>query len=169
MENTEKWYFCEHEDEAEIICSVERPKMTYDGGKWSSMSCTYDSKEELLEKLGILPEPCRCCGKLVRTHYVPETKKKLIEANICFLCNYWEERIEMGKQKKSIVVNHTAYTAHPRPAGHEMQMLGFGGSKFQFKRFGSEDVEECTNMWFQGPIPERFWDRLPDNAEFVKP
>ncbi len=168
MSSDPKWYLCENDERSEVICSVESPKMTYEGGIWSTMSCAYDSKEELVKGAGILPELCRTCGKHVRTTFVPETQKKLMEKNICFHCNYWEDRCELGKKPHSIVVGHVAYTAHKTQPGEPSSFRGFGGSKFRFRRLGSEEIEECTNMWYQGPIPERYWDRLPDNAEFVK-
>lgn len=162
-----KYYFVTNENESAIIESEEAPKMYGEGGKWTSRSWS-NSLEELTEKEGILPEMCRTCGKHVHTSFVPETKARLIEKNICFTCLYWEDRCEMGKQKRSIVVGHVAYTAHKTNPGDPGSCRGFGGSKFRFRRFGSEEIEECTNMWFQGPIPERYWERLPDNAEFVK-
>jgi hypothetical protein len=49
----------------------------------------------------------------------------------------------------------------------DVQLRGFGGDPFEIK-FHDGRVVKTTNLWCQGAIPERFRDRLPDNAVFLQ-
>lgn len=110
-----------------------------------------------------LPEPCRECGAEVDTHFVPETRERLIALNVCFNCNYWLERVD-SKSGKQIVVGGVVYQrGAEKDAG---PFRGFSGKPWRVKLHSGEEFRS-TNMWFNGQIPDRFKSRIPDNAIFL--
>jgi len=44
---------------------------------------------------------------------------------------------------------------------------GFGGKEFKITFKDGREMT-CNNLWHRGEIPERFLERLPDNAVFEK-
>jgi hypothetical protein len=44
---------------------------------------------------------------------------------------------------------------------------GHGGREFRI-RLASGEVVNTNNLWHGGQIPERFWNRMPDNATFER-
>lgn len=48
----------------------------------------------------------------------------------------------------------------------DTDLKGHGGSLFRI-RMHDGTLIDSRNLWCQGPIPERFRDRLYDNAEFL--
>lgn len=152
------WYFCCNDHESRIIASEERPKMRYEGGKWTLMSGGRITSEEELRKInGIQEKPCVECGNLFATTY--ENKAKLIAEGVCFACNFWREYIG---NKEAIRVGGE----HRMDGGisnRDTQWNGFGGAWWEYQREG-EKPKQTNNLWSQGTIPERFRSRLPDNA-----
>lgn len=56
------------------------------------------------------------------------------------------------------------YTICIEDIGHAKR--GFNGDRFNIK-FSDGRLATTTNLWSQGTIPERFRERLPDNAKFI--
>jgi hypothetical protein len=48
---------------------------------------------------------------------------------------------------------------------HQTGMRGFDGRTFRFRMLDTGEVIEHDNVWYQGTIPERYREQLPDNAE----
>ncbi len=91
-----------------------------------------------------------------------------IRSKECFDCYFWLCLICGGK---SIVIekNHDGDRWHYQ-MGTETKpgpYNGFGGAKFTIKFTDGKVVETC-DLWDQGAIPKRFWDRLHVNAEFIE-
>jgi hypothetical protein len=96
---------------------------------------------------------CQCC----KSEFDPEQYYGL--TLYCFQCNFWKEKIEIKDSENVMRVNHYHYILGPH-----IGMRGFGGRMFLFEKQGK--LYKSCNVWFQGEIPERFWNDLPDNAIF---
>lgn len=133
---------------------------------WSSLTCKYDTKEELIEKEGIPAEPCKECGKIFSTHYTESTRSVLLEKNICFNCHFWLSKLGIKNNPRTARINGTHYYIEddkPRNSS----FCGFGGAEFNI-RFNDGRLVTTHNLWCQGDIPYHFKERLPDNAIFVE-
>jgi hypothetical protein len=131
---------------------------------WNSRSPGYETKEELIEKQGILPSPCTECGSPIQTNYYEPTKTRLIEKNVCFSCDHWLGKIDIKDNPRTVRVNNTHYYIEDDAPNAPFQ--GFGGQKFVIL-FDDGRKVVTRNLWCQGNIPSRFRDRLPDNARFL--
>lgn len=159
---TARWFFITQDHKSKIILS------TYDnlGRGWSSCSAPYNSKKKLRDDCGILPNPCKHCGQMVKTSYAEEMKKILTENNLCFSCNFWFDLKETLNDLNRFVVNYIAYRVHPDPPKGYGGFLGFGGAEFKFKRPNGE-VTISHNTWCNGTVPESFYELIPDNAILI--
>lgn len=114
---------------------------------------------------------CRECKKPISVAH--GNSDQLKARRECFLCNYWVNLIRKTEAGDRVIVGGVHFIAgdwNPqRPTNGKF--AGFAGRKFVV-RFtdGPNKGKTLTtyNLWHQGPIPERFRDRLPDNAEFVE-
>jgi len=155
----------------QIIETSERPQH-YDGTEfYFSISPAYESVEELREKCHIHDKKCKECGGLIKLRWVDPLPKQLKEECLCHSCHIWSSRIPLYKGKDVVVVEGMYYTISKNignPNRVNTMFAGHGGRLFKIKRFGSEEIIECNNLWCGGDVPEIFKDRLKDNAEFVK-
>jgi hypothetical protein len=132
---------------------------------WTSRSGAYDTKEMLIDYKGIPDEPCKSCGSVFGTNFIEPVKTQLISRNICFTCMHWMEKIEIKDKPTTVRVNHMHYKIEPDDP--KAYFKGFGGAEFKIRFHDGREVV-THNLWYQGEIPERFWDRLPDNAVFIQ-
>lgn len=93
----------------------------------------------------------------------------------CFDCDYWLRLVCDTNPSEQVIVNGVHFIAggwcDKEPAYGTTRDLGFGGRKFVVKFTSGPNKDKILttyDMWHQGKIPERFRDRLPDNAEFVE-
>ena len=158
-----KFFLAVNALKSEIIESEEYPVMCSNGGKWTSCTGGYNSREELIKGRGIPENPCVECDNIFDTNYYEN--EKMIERNMCFSCNLWTDRISEATKQKVMIVNHSMYTIGPEDTSIS-RFRGFGGHKFVFIR---DDVRyESTNVWSGGKIPVHFRDRIKDNAIILK-
>lgn len=114
---------------------------------------------------------CKICQAPEIANYNTEIKHRLITKQICFACDFWQEKIQWRKNNKPdcYVIAGFHYKIEPDadPNDHlGKRWSGYGGSKFiVLPHNGTEIV--TRNLWHQGEIPERFRDVLTDNAVFV--
>lgn len=108
---------------------------------------------------------CGECGKPVWLSWLKPCEDELIARRECFDCNHWLGFVRMGG---GLVIARDGHRSHYQvgTGGGEPRFRGFGGAKHRI-RLADGRVIETTDLWHQGRIPERFWDRLPVNAEFV--
>ncbi len=102
------------------------------------------------------------CGQYFATHY--HENERMLEKNICFSCNFWDE---MCDKKDRIIANHTCYKNGGRKSQKDGS-LGFGGAEWKIK-MNDGTLVETNNLWHNGEIPKRFWDRMPDNTVILQP
>lgn len=145
-----------------IVESDSRPKSIYDGGEFDSTSEGFATMAELHARMGMI-ETCVSCGGRINIAYMEPTKSRLIANSTCFTCDHWLRRIGMAASPQSAIVDGHAYWI-----GEETDAppscRGFGGQRYQINFFDGRTVF-TTNLWYGGEIPERFRDRLPDNAK----
>ena len=113
---------------------------------------------------------CKECGKRCeRDHmnYMDECLNSLYENRLCFHCDFWYEKLEWKENNdpNQVIVDGVHNYAYDMTEDRG-QFLGYGGSVFHIRWFDGRE-KKSNNMWCQGSIPDRFKDRLPDNAEFV--
>lgn len=108
---------------------------------------------------------CKKCGALEMASYVENVRAQMLEAEVCFYCNHWEQIAAMPDDRL-LVINGATYRDGGRKFNTNSGFLGHSGHVFRIRKDGVE--WETNNLWSGGVIPEEFRDRLPDNAEFVK-
>lgn len=163
------WLATDEQGVAEIVVGVNRPQMISQGGKYGITSRGYDSKEELYKDEGLLDTPCKECGGVIKTNYLGKIGQTLKEKGLCFSCNHWVEIMEDKDNPRRHFVKGVSYWRkdYRNLPSHEQHVLGFSGSVFKVKTNSGEEYT-TNDMWCNGNIPERFKDRLPDNAIFLK-
>ena len=101
--------------------------------------------------------------------YVPPTGQQMIDRQLCFHCNYWEEmanELRTATDPRRLIINHRIYL----DAGYSKDartFLGFGGREFRYRRVGSDEVILTNNLWSGATLPPEYWAEFPDTAEFV--
>lgn len=110
---------------------------------------------------------CVECGGTDRATCVSGTRERMLARSLCFLCLFWNDRIEAQSNPKACVINGQSYQDAGRRTGGPQSSLGFGGREFHIEFFDGR-VIETNNLYGQGKVPERFRDRLPDTARFVE-
>lgn len=91
----------------------------------------------------------------------------LVKHQCCFHCWFWLHHIGLknGPTPRSIIVKGVHYVdAGNKPKEPRSAFLGYGGSKFYYRKIGESEYVETNNMWHQGTIPKRF--NIPDTHEF---
>lgn len=93
---------------------------------------------------------------------------------LCFDCRFWMEKVAWAatdmRAHDGLVARMDGrhYVVHPDLPARDRDCAGMAGRPFHIRwtsgpLAGLKGV--TRNLWFQGEIPERFRDRLPDNAE----
>ena len=154
-----------HSDE--IIASKEQPKMIYKGGVFWSCSVSYNTLNDLLSRSKALSYPCTECGGIIKANYDEGIVLRLKHFKVCHTCLHWIDILSKINDIRIIIVKGNAYwfeSLVENPSKY--QFLGFGGSHFYIKRNDGK-LLHTNNLWHNGEIPERFHDRLTDNAVFL--
>lgn len=139
-------------------------KMYSHGGDITSRSRGYNTLDELLKGEGVLNKPCVTCQGVIGTKYY--NNESMIARNMCFSCNFWEERLlEYGKPN-TFVINGIWYTDGGRRPADTKQFLGFGGQEYLIER-SDGTVISTNNLWYGGAISKWYTDKFPDNAKFL--
>jgi hypothetical protein len=91
---------------------------------------------------------------------------EMIEHKLCFTCWFWLIHLGLknGPSKRAIIVDGTHYVDGGMKTGERSAFLGFGGSKWNYRKIGETEWVETNNMWHQGKIPKRF--NIADTHEF---
>ena len=116
---------------------------------------------------------CTECGTTQEFDYASEHWGESAEVNdklaamqpLCFTCCFWMEYVFL--RDAADVVRKDGKHMAIGPAGKPPWVRGCGGSRFEI-RFSDGRVVTTDNLWHQGTIPDRFRERLPDNAVSVE-
>jgi hypothetical protein len=106
---------------------------------------------------------CKTCGEFENTdQWDKAAGERLLAAQQCHACNYWQGLIDLKDDPRSVRVGGQQYIVGPE----KERVKGFYGSTWtiQFKD-GRRVV--TNNLWHRGRIPSRFQPALPDNAIFT--
>lgn len=108
--------------------------------------------------------PCKECGDVgYSLDWCRAAREELERRGCCFTCCHWLTLIEQGG---NVVVEGNHYLLGPEVPYMLPIARGFGGRHVCIRFFDGRGV--CSsNLWHQGAIPERFRERLPDNAVFI--
>lgn len=112
---------------------------------------------------------CKECGEIEFATYT--NKSKLLEHQLCFGCNLWQEREEeyLRGKKPILIVKGCVYTDGGNTFGRSTQYNGFGGAKFNIRMLDGSKEWGTNNLWCGGNIPKKYrLTTMKDNAEFVK-
>lgn len=107
---------------------------------------------------------CRECGKHETGNWIEKKSAKLKENGLCFTCDHWNDLFLIRDRDDVVRVDGGHHMIGPENTGERFR--GHGGHRFKIRFFDGRETES-SNLWFQGGIPARWKERLPDNAEFL--
>lgn len=90
--------------------------------------------------------------------------KTMVEKHICFQCAFWLDKIENPAPNREVIKGEH-YTFNPYQ-DHQAIFQGHGGRVFYGVR-NDGTLIISNNVWFQGEIPKRFREQLPDTAQLI--
>lgn len=106
---------------------------------------------------------CRECLQPFRSaQFEGEIARRMADETMCFYCLRWTDSAAVVDSPESVRISGRHYIIRPEDAGED-EPRGFAGARFVI-RFDNGKVVETTNLWGQGPVPDHFRGRLPDNA-----
>jgi len=111
---------------------------------------------------------CRECGEFDRAKFwIPEAGEEFAAAQLCHRCHFWHGKLQWKAEgcQRSVIVDGVHYWIAP-DAPQPGWGSGHSGRPFLVRFHDGREVL-TRNLWCQGDIPERFRDRLPDNATFA--
>lgn len=79
---------------------------------------------------------------------------------------YWHQ--QLADRRGALVINGVHYRIGSQN-GQRAPSKGFGGRSFQVQKLDESTPFTVDDLWYQGPIPPKFREQLPDNARFVDP
>lgn len=112
---------------------------------------------------------CRECKALMA---LPKDKSEAMVAltiNYCGLCYFWHQLEVVKNSPDSVRIGGKHYFIGKETSLEEdpPKWRGIAGAKVIIKFFDGRTVTS-TNFWYNGVIPDRWKNRLPENAEFIK-
>ena len=101
--------------------------------------------------------------------YFDSVVKELIEHQLCFNCDFWYSKLNIKDNPKSVRVEGVQYYIgdEDKSPNCPSSCMGYSGRLFIII-FKDNRRIETRSLWCNGTIPERFKNRLPDNAIFIK-
>lgn len=107
---------------------------------------------------------CSVCGKKIKESKYSNAK---LCSSECFSINFWREII--AEKDKHIIIDGRCYIdgGEVKDIDHHL-FLGFSGHRFWIRFFDGNEIT-TNNLWFQGDVPDKFKNELPDNAKFYQP
>lgn len=104
---------------------------------------------------------CEICGKKIdKSRFIG----KILCSNKCFNISFWRKII--AEKDKHIIIHGECYCDGGENSPGPFR--GFSGRRFWIK-FKDGSTLATNNLWYQGKIPDKFRDELPDTAEFYNP
>lgn len=119
---------------------------------------------------------CVECGDaVIGSRFNLEEEREHYRDTHCYTDMFWSEHHRLDNENagrrgrgEAVVVDGAHYIVNPVVENPRVpRALGMGGRLMRF-RLQDGRVLESNDVWFQGDIPERWRDRLPDNAEFYR-
>lgn len=109
---------------------------------------------------------CRRCGKDATNRCAEPYGSRMLEARMCFECDYWDN---FEKYEKPVtIINHHVYSPGNRTSG---DFRGMGGRRFdiEYLENSKHAGKRITtfDLWSGSTIPEKLWVKFPDTARFL--
>ena len=104
---------------------------------------------------------CKCGNSVDSSKYV--NYREMESRHLCLHCNFWQNHVD-NDATVIVIANGEHYIIGDENSTDYFR--GFGGAKVTIK-FNDGRVVKSSNLWYQGDIPERFRNEMPDNAEIV--
>lgn len=108
---------------------------------------------------------CVECGEAQEACYGNGIGDNMVKRSLCFACLFWIEYIECQHEPDQVIIAGKHYVIGEENQQGNRRWRGYGGSPWMVRFHDGRSIRS-TNLWFQGEIPERFRERMPDNAEF---
>ena len=100
---------------------------------------------------------CHICNREIET--TTTLTEHLMTKKLCYECNFWLE-----KDRNGIIDWGNYYHVEPDT---DRGPTGMGGRLYRVHILNGETFH-TRNLWHEGKIPDRFRDRLPDNARVTE-
>lgn len=110
-------------------------------------------------------EACRECGDRHVARWIEEKKDRLVRLQLCFHCDIWLRHAGRSHEHNSVRIDGSHYRYRADVPVGVAAFRGFGGREITIQFFDGRTVV-TKNLWHQGTIPDRFRERLPDNARW---
>lgn len=108
---------------------------------------------------------CKMCGKeFEKVSYLG--KYENVCSTKCFNDSFWEERVQLKKENRLIIIKGEAYVDAGKTTDLYCGFNGFGGREFKIK-MNTGEIIETNNLWHNGTVPENYAKQLEDNAIFL--
>lgn len=109
---------------------------------------------------------CKDCGEHQTGSWTDG--EELQTAQQCRTCHFWTGYVDGARRKDIARIDGKHYVVGPKlPSSARSSDKGHAGRRFVIRFFDERGEITTDNLWYQGEIPERFRDKLPDNAEFL--
>lgn len=80
---------------------------------------------------------------------------------LCVTCLYF---LSIADRSEKTIIDHTSYRIGGEKIEQNGRMMGY-----RFNILYDDGLQLTTyELFCEGEIPSRFWDKLPDNAKFIK-
>lgn len=110
---------------------------------------------------------CRECGDvLAAKQWIESVRKRVLARKLCHSCLHWSDLAAKADDPSSVRVDGRHYWIEPDDPVGQRRFSGFAGRRFDIHFHDGRRVVS-HNLWTQGIVPDRFRDRLPDNATFA--
>ena len=110
---------------------------------------------------------CKECRMWERLPFSNIEMMKLIALQMCQGCEFWHKFEILKNDPNAVRINGKHYWIGPEDDPAPPYWRGMGGGKVIVKFEDGRQIMS-TNFWYQGVIPQRWRERLPDNAWFVR-
>ena len=109
------------------------------------------------------PRKCVVCGK-VFDYIAYGGDSRDVCSSACFTDKFWIDIIN-EKDLHPVIDGKCYYIGDEKSVS---SFRGFDGRRFKLQMIDSGEIIESTNLWYNGDVPEKFRDQLPDTAKFIR-
>jgi hypothetical protein len=79
--------------------------------------------------------------------------------------HFWAE--QLADRTNAVVIGGEHYRVNPDLSPSRRDGAGFGGALHCIRNLATGMVTETRNLWYQGIVPPKWREQMPDDAEFV--
>lgn len=97
---------------------------------------------------------CKTCGYPQMIEPGRTDMDKLEKAELCFHCNFWDEKIKSLKTNKNTYVLNGQYLSDAGYSASNRNHLGFSGQEWFLYCLDGSGLVHTNNMWSAGKFPD---------------